>query len=162
MSRQQGNDLTRLEEWVSPLLAKLDSGERTQLARDLAFKLRSSQRQRIANQQNPDGSAFAPRKQQTVKNLRGKTGHIKRAAMFHKLRQAKYLKARISSGGKPNSISVGFFGQVATLARVHHYGLRDRVRPGGPEVQYEARQLLGFSKEDVEMIEEGLLGWLAG
>jgi phage virion morphogenesis protein len=77
--------------------------------------------------------------------------------MFHKLRQAKYLKARSNA----NSVSVGFFGQVASLARVHQYGLRDRVRPGGPQIHYEQRQLLGFTKEDEAMIEEVLVEHLS-
>jgi len=48
--------------------------------------------QRIAAQRDPDDAAFMPRKAQ--KNLRGKKGHIKRNAMFTKLRGGPYLKAK--------------------------------------------------------------------
>lgn len=76
--------------------------------------------------------------------------------MFKKLRQARYLKARSNT----NSISVGFFDRVDRLSWVHQYGLRDRVRPGGTQVQYARRQLLGFTAEDEAVIEAVLVEWL--
>lgn len=140
-------DLTHLEEWVAPLLAKLEARERRQLAATIGRDLRRSQQQRIARQQNPNGSDFAPRK------LQEKAGRIKRQAMFKKIRQAKYLKLRTSANG----LSVGFFGRVARVARVHQYGLRDRVRRGGKEVRYEQRELLGFSGTDIDAIRDTLI-----
>ncbi|MCP8687757.1 phage virion morphogenesis protein [Marinobacterium sedimentorum] len=141
------NDLTRLETWVTPLLQKIGPAERRQLARTLATELRRSQRQRIAEQHNPDGTAFAPRSGEE------KAGRIKRKAMFLKMRQARFLKARSNA----NSVSVGFFGRIARIARVHQYGMRDRVFPGGPEAQYQQRELLGYSARDLDMIQEILI-----
>ena len=146
------DSLTQLQDWAAPLLQQLDGKERRTLAKELGTELRRSQRERIRAQQNADGSNYAPRKAQQ------KSGHIKRKAMFVKLRQARYLKARTRS----DEVTVGFFGQVANLARVHQYGLRDRTRKDGPQVQYEQRELLGFSDADLEMIEEKLLQHLAG
>lgn len=145
------DDLTALANWAEPLLAKLDAGARRQLARHIAQDLRRSQAGRIADQKNPDGSPYAPRK------LRHKQGRIKRQKMFIKLRQRRHLKARVSSA----EISVGFFGRVARIARVHQYGLRDRVAPDGPQADYEQRELIGFTREDRAMIEARLLEYLA-
>ncbi|QDL32968.1 hypothetical protein EGO53_14670 [Serratia liquefaciens] len=43
--------------------------------------------------------------------------------------------------------SVQFAGQVQRIARVHHYGLRDRVSRRGPRIQYVKRCLLGVNRE---------------
>ena len=67
--------------------------------------------------------------------------------MFAKLRTTKYLKTAASA----DSASVQFEGKVQRIARVHHYGLRDRVSRKGPEVRYAERRLLGVNDE-AEMI----------
>jgi phage virion morphogenesis protein len=147
------NDLSELETWAGALLAKLQPAQRNAVNRKVAQDLRRSQAQRIAAQRDPDGSAYAPRKQR--KKLRGKNGRIKRqrAAMFGKLRLQKSLKIKPDA----NQIAIGFFGRVARTARVHQYGLSDRVSSNGPEYQYPARQLLGFSDADRELIRDSLL-----
>ena len=63
----------RGEEWVGPLLAKLDDQQRRALARNVARDLRRRQRERIRAQTNPDGTPYAPRKEQ---RLRAKQGSI--------------------------------------------------------------------------------------
>lgn len=138
------DELTALENWAAPLLARLQPGERRTLARKIGRELRRSQSQRIGKQQAPDGSQYAPRKQQ----LRQKAGRVKRAKMFAKLRQAKHFKVSAS----PNAVSVGFVGRVSRIARVHQDGLKDRVRPVGPIVRYAKRTLLGFSRIDRDLI----------
>lgn len=143
------DDLTQLDDWLAQLLAKLTPAERRTLARRVATGLRRRQRERIKAQQNPDGSAYAPRKPQN----RHQAGAIRRRGMFAKLRTAKYLRTRT---GKDAAVA-GFYGRIAHIARVHQYGLRDRVEPGGPRVQYPQRQLLGFSEDDREAIRDALL-----
>lgn len=147
------DDLQRLEEWASPLLARLQPAQRNALARRLAAELRRSQQQRIAQQRNPDGSAYAPRKPRA----REKAGRIRRA-MFERLRQAKHLKA----GGNANEVWVGFVGRTARIARVHQEGLSDRVAPDGPSVRYDRRELLGFTLADVELVQRFLVEHLSG
>lgn len=71
---------------------------------------------------------------------RTKKGRIKRQ-MFAKLRTTKYLKTTATA----DSASVEFDGQVQRIARVHHYGLRDRVSRKGSEVRYTERKLLGVN-----------------
>ena len=73
--------------------------------------------------------------------------------MFSKLRQARYLRAESDSTG----LAVGFVGRVARVARIHQYGESDRVAPGGPEYKYDARVLLGFTPDDLDMIRDMLL-----
>ncbi|MEA9586385.1 phage virion morphogenesis protein [Xanthomonas sp. WHRI 10064A] len=147
------DELTALETWAAPLLARLQEAERRKLARKIGTALRRSQSQRIGKQQAPDGSPYAPRKQP----LRDKSGRVKRAKMFAKLRQAKYFKVSAS----PNQVSVGFVGRVSRIARVHQEGLTERVRPGGPMARYERRVLLGLSAEDRRIVRDQLLDHLA-
>ncbi|OOW63307.1 phage tail protein [Xanthomonas campestris pv. leeana] len=142
------DELTAMENWAAPLLARLQPGERRTLARKIGTELRRSQSQRIGRQQAPDGTPYAPRKEQ----LRGKAGRVKRKKMFAKLRQAKFLKVN----ARPNEVSVGFMGRVSRIARVHQDGLSEQVRPGGPIARYKSRVLLGFSSTDRGMV-QGLI-----
>lgn len=148
------NDLEALETWAATLLERLEPGARNQLARSIGQELRRSQQKRVIAQQNPNGSKFAPRKQ---RNLRGKQGRIRRKLeMFKKLKNATYLKAR----GDSNAITVGFTGRIARIARVHQYGLKDRAERGAPDVQYERREVLGFTEADLDVIRDSLLAHL--
>lgn len=141
---------------LTALIANLSPQARRQLGRKIGQALRKSQSNRIARQQNPDGSAFEPRKPR--KEFGKKKGRIKRKAMFAKLRTARHLKVR-SNG---NEVSVGFNGSSATIAAVHQYGLKGTVnRNKGVKVQYAQRELLGFSDEDVELIENLILEQLS-
>ncbi|MFQ7458327.1 MAG: phage virion morphogenesis protein, partial [Klebsiella michiganensis] len=63
---------------------------------------------------------------------------------------AKHLKTAAIA----DSASVQFDGKVQRIARVHHYGLRDRVRSNGPLVRYEKRMLLGVNNKINGMISE--------
>lgn len=143
------DNLHALEDWAGVLLARLEPGARRQLNQQIGRELRRSQQQRVASQRSPDGTAYAPRK---PRKLRGKVGRIKRQ-MFSKLRQARHLKLRSTA----DAIAVSFMGRVARIARVHQYGLRDRPERGQAEVQYERRELLGFTDADLELIRDQLL-----
>ncbi|CAH6262735.1 hypothetical protein DAPPPG734_08570 [Pantoea agglomerans] len=76
--------------------------------------------------------------------------------MFAKLRTAKYMKTQDS----PNEAVIEFTGNVQHMARVHHYGLRDRPSRKGKELKYDTRPLLGLSKNDVIIIEVMLINHL--
>ncbi|GEN25394.1 bacteriophage tail completion protein S [Halomonas cupida] len=144
------DDLQSLEEWVAPLLEKLTPKERRKLARTIATALRRRQRERIADQQNPDGSAYEPRKP------RSQAGFVRRQPMFMKIRQAKYMRTRAA----PNSAEVSFMGRVARIAQVHQKGLRARVQSGGPSYDYPQRELLGYSEEDQRFIRDMVIDHL--
>lgn len=130
---------------LNGLIAALSPAARRKLAGEIAKELRKSQQQRIKLQKAPDGSPYQARKRQP---LRAKTGRIKRA-MFQKLRTSRYMKAT----GSENSAVVEFTGKVQRIAQVHQYGLKDRPNPHSRDVQYAARQLLGFSREDKQLVE---------
>lgn len=83
-------------------------------------------------------------------SIKGQRGGVKRkaAAMFSKLRTASHLKA----GATPDEAYVQFTARASRLARIHHFGLKDRVVPDGPETQYPQRELLGFSQADEDAV----------
>jgi phage virion morphogenesis protein len=141
-----------MEAQLSGLISKLEPSARRELARAIARELQPRQRKRIADQLNPDGTPFAKRKPQ----LRQKAGRIRRT-MFSKLRTARYLK----SSATANSAVVGFVGEVERIARVHQLGLRDRVQKGGKDAQYAARELLGFTDDDVSAVHDLVISHLA-
>ncbi|CZV53827.1 phage Virion Morphogenesis protein [Enterobacter hormaechei] len=134
---------------LAALLAALSPAGRRKLAGEIAKQLRTAQQQRIKQQKAPDGSPYQARKRQP---LRAKKGRIKRA-MFQKLRTNRYMKA----SGRENGAVVEFTGKVQRIARVHQYGLKDRPNVHAQDVQYAERQLLGFSSEDINRIENSIL-----
>ncbi|MGF7432101.1 phage virion morphogenesis protein [Pasteurella bettyae] len=135
---------------LTALLANISPPQRRKLAKNIGMQLRKSQSARIVQQQNPDGSAYEPRKprKERVKSRKTK-GRVKRQAMFAKLRTARFLKVRSNS----DEVSVGFEGRNAHIANVHQYGLTARVR-GNLKAKYAQRELLGFTDNDLDMIED--------
>ncbi|EQC2551767.1 phage virion morphogenesis protein [Enterobacter sichuanensis] len=132
------DDLQRVNDWLAALLKNLDPVARKRMMREVAQQLRRNQQNNIRLQRNPDGTGYEPRRE----TARTKKGRIKRQ-MFTKLRTTKYLRTAAAA----DSGSVEFTGQVQRIARVHHYGLRDRVSRRGPEVRYAQRKLLGIPRD---------------
>jgi len=152
-----------LEAWLEPLLAQLEPREVRQLARRLAAGLRRRQAERIAAQRNPDGSAYKPRSPQRVRRDAATPGHQRRErqrvqSMFAKLRTTKHLKARADATAATVEIS----GRTTHIASVHQYGLLDHPQPGGPEIRYPVRELLGFAADDLEWLRVSLREHLTG
>lgn len=148
------DDLQSLETWADGLLAKLQPAQRRTLNRQIAVALRRNQAGRIADQRAPDGQTYVPRKNRPA--LRSKQGHIqrKKGGMFKKIRLTKHLKTQHDA----HQLSVGFFGRVARIARVHQEGLTDEVsRKSKVKHRYTRRALLGFSQEDRALIGDMLL-----
>lgn len=146
-----------LEAWLEPLLAQLEPREVRQLARRLTTGLRRRQAERIADQRNPDGSEYEPRAPQRVRRVAVAPGPQRRErqrvrSMFTKLRTTKHLKARADA----TAATVEIAGRTARIASVHQYGLLDRPQPGGPEIRYPMRELLGFSTDDREWLQASL------
>ena len=63
----------------------------------------------------------------------------------------------MKASGRENVAVVEFTGKVQRIARVHQYGLKDRPNAHAQDVQYAERQLLGFSSEDINRIENTIL-----
>lgn len=147
------NELAPLEQWIGDLLSRLSDTEIKRINRLVGMELRRSQVQRIAAQENPDGSKFTPR---TQKNFRGKSGGIRRKKMFTKLRTAKHLINQSNS----SEITVGFRARSAMIAIVHQYG--EDAESFGHTFKMPERQLLGFKESELEQIRGAFLQFLAG
>ena len=145
-------ELQQDDAWLDALLAGLEPAARKRMLRDLAQQLRRSQQNNIRMQRNPDGTAYEPRRV----TARTKQGRIRRQ-MFAKLRTTKSLKAVASH----DTASVEFESRVQRIARVHHYGLRDRVSRKGMEVRYAKRRLLGMNHETDMLIQGKLFEYLS-
>lgn len=131
-------ELHEVDAWLAALLSQLEPAARKKMLREVAHDVRRVQQSNITAQRSPDGTAWEPRRV----SARSKKGRIRRG-MFSKLKTAKYLKAKASA----DVAEVVFVPEVQKLARVHHYGLRDRVSRRGPEVKYAERPLLGLNDE---------------
>nr|WP_226376302.1 phage virion morphogenesis protein [Pantoea stewartii] len=141
-----------VDAWLDALLAKLEPAKRKKMLREVARDVWRIQQANMTAQRAPDGSAWEPRRV----SARTKPGRIKRK-MFVKLKTAKYLKTKATG----DSAEVAFVPAVQRLARVHHYGLRDRVSRRGIKVKYAERPLLGISGETENRIGKILNRWLA-
>ncbi|WP_054633106.1 phage virion morphogenesis protein [Pantoea stewartii] len=145
------DNLHEVDAWLDALLAKLEPAERKKMLREVARDVRRIQQANMTAQRAPDGSAWEPRRV----SARTKPGRIKRK-MFVKLKTAKYLKTKATG----DIAEVAFIPAVQRLARVHHYGLRDRVSKRGIMVKYAGRKLLGINDELKNSIKEQLKKWL--
>ena len=138
------------------LLRNISKPRRRLLYQQIGRELARSQRRRIKAQQNPDGSPFEPRKKR--KQFRKKKGRIKNQLMFKKIVSPSHLKLRYEQEG----ISLGFYGGDAAIANVHQYGLYSSPSKYKDfKVKYDQRELLGFSEEDIEMIERFVIKAIA-
>lgn len=146
------SELNPFDTRLAGLIAKLSPQSRKSLAVAVSKRLRAGQQRHIKRQQAPDGTPYAPRKTR----LRNKK-RLRDRAMFSKLRTARYLKAQ----GNSDAAVVEFVGRVQRMVNVHHFGLRDRPTPHSEAVKYEARPLLGFGPDDVNIIETAVIEHLA-
>lgn len=146
------NELSPFDAHLAGLITALSPQSRKSLAVAVSKRLRASQQQNIKRQQAPDGTPYAPRKT-PLRN----TKRLRDRAMFSKLRTTRYMKAK----GSGDDAVVEFVGRVQRMANVHHYGLRDRPSPHSDPVKYEERPLLGFSPEDIKVIESVVVEYMA-
>lgn len=145
-------ELHEVDAWLDALLTQLAPAARRKMLREVARDVRRIQQANITAQRAPDGTAWEPRRV----SARSKPGRIRRK-MFAKLKTAKYLKAQADN----NASEISFVPAVQKLARVHHYGLRDRVNRRGTVVKYAERPLLGVNAEVESAVRDTLLRWLS-
>lgn len=69
---------------------------------------------------------------------------------------------KLKATGTPGVAEVFFGGGSDRLARIHHFGLRDKVKPGGPDYDYPARPLLGITDAQLDRVRDLLLSHLTG
>lgn len=145
---------------MAPLLDRLSDGERRKLAMAVARDLRAANAASIRAQKTPDGDAWEARKQ-PARNRRGEIRRKVQAGkagmrMFQKMGAAKNLKAMAS----PTEAVVGFVGRAERIARVHQFGLSDRVVPGGPVYQYPTRELIGITAAQAKHVRASISSYL--
>lgn len=141
-------ELHEVDAWLAALLSQLEPAARKKMLREVARDVRRIQQANITAQRSPDGTAWEPRRV----SARSKKGRIRRG-MFSKLKTAKYLKAQANA----DTAEVAFVPGVQRLARVHHYGLRDRVSRRGPIVKYAERTLLGLDADVIKIVHTALI-----
>lgn len=142
------DSLDQLAAWAAPLLAQLTPAARRAAMREVAQVLRQRQAERIKAQQNPDGTPYEARRPRH--QLKAKAGAIRRD-MFARMRRPANL--RMSSSSEEAVVFIN--PRAAATARVHQYGLRDRVdwrQANSPVVRYARRELVGLSGADVGLI----------
>lgn len=144
-------ELHEVDAWLDALLGQLEPSARKRMLREVARDVRRIQQANITAQRAPDGTAWEPRRV----TARTKPGRIRRK-MFAKLKTTKYLKAQASA----DQAEIAFAPAVQKLARVHHYGLRDRVNRRGLMVKYAERPLIGINEKLTENIKDVLVKWL--
>ncbi|WP_213749370.1 phage virion morphogenesis protein [Citrobacter freundii] len=143
------NDFKPFDDKLAGLIAALSPAARRRMAADIAKTLRACQQRRIKTQKAPDGTPYAARKRQPVKT---KKGRVKRE-MFAKLRTSRFMKATAGN----NAAVVEFTGKVQRMANVHQYGLKDKPGRNSTPVQYDARPLIGFDQDSIQLIENAIL-----
>ncbi|GAB1663147.1 phage virion morphogenesis protein [Mannheimia haemolytica] len=73
--------------------------------------------------------------------------------------EPRFMRLRLESEG----VSLGYEGGDAVIARIHQQGLIGRVRKDWDlKVKYASRELLGFTDDDLQMIEDYMINILAG
>ena len=143
------NNILQVKTAFTHLLQNISKPRRRLLYQQIGRELARSQRRRIKAQQNPDGSAYEPRKAQKVRSKKPKNRVKDR--MFKKIANPSHLKLRYTEQG----LTLGYSGGDSAIANVHQYGLKSRVSDKlAFKVKYAQRELLGFADEDIEMIED--------
>lgn len=147
------DDLSQLDAWFGRILEGLAPGQRRGAAIKLGQALRRSNLARIAANVEPDGSAMAPRL--PGRDRRGRLRTRSKAKMFRRLRQAR----RVKIDADPEGVELSFAsGRDDRIAAVHHFGQEDSVgrsRTGRTiRTRYAARQLFGFSDDDMQISAE--------
>nr|DAN96973.1 MAG TPA: virion morphogenesis protein [Caudoviricetes sp.] len=143
------SDFKPFDDRLAGLIAALFPAGRRRMAAEVAKMLRTRQQKRIKTQKAPDGTPYAARKRQPV---RAKKGRVKRE-MFAKLRTNRFMKAT----GSDEAAVVEFAGKVQRMVNVHQYGLKDKPGPKSKPVQYPARQQLGFSDDDIQIVQNTVI-----
>ncbi|NCG53722.1 phage virion morphogenesis protein [Serratia fonticola] len=146
------NDSLEVDAAIAAILLNLSPSSRKKMLGNVSRHLRRSQQKRITKQQNPDGSAYVPRKR-----MRDRNGNL-RGKMFNRMKMARNMKAF----GTQNDAVVTFKGPSMRKEEVHQFGLRDRTSSRGPEIKYPARELLGFTNTDEKQIFDLIITLIAG
>lgn len=118
------DDLSRLEDWAGALLSRLSAAERRQLNVSIARDLRRSQQRRIKANRNPDGSAYALRKQ--AKEARAKPVRF----LYRKPNGTERL-VDMRSWGYQGKLMVGYDREADAIRSFNRERVVRFLKPGG-------------------------------
>lgn len=142
------NNFSLLNQWLDQFAQQLQPNQKRYLMRLLAQGLRVRMRDRIKQQKDPNDRRFVPRKRDQV-------GKIKRSgAMFQNI--GRQIKTAYSA----STAEVGFSDRTAKIARIHQYGQVDRPTKTAKPTRYYKRELVGFSDDDIQYIEQTIIDFL--
>jgi phage virion morphogenesis protein len=136
-------DLNELLEWSKQTIAIMAPARRRILIRKLLMILRQRNLARMRKNISPDGEPWEARKKRRSKSQSKK--------MMLGLAKAKKMRLKANADGG----SMGFGDNL--IARIHHYGLLDKVSPTGPTIKYPERPLIGISEEDEHLVMQQLV-----
>ena len=139
------SDFEEVQKRFEGLITALAPSARLKLMRQISVDLAKNQRKRITAQQNPDGTAFAPRK--ISLRRRKKQNRIKTKKMFSKIKSARFLKRTVTDNG----LTIGYSGKISEIASAHQYGKTERH--GRKIYHMPQREILGITNEDKELVE---------
>lgn len=142
-------NFSALSHWLDGLAVALSPAEMRMLMRIITQGLRTRMRDRIKQQQNPDGTKFIPRKRDQIGNIR------RSGAMFQRINA--YIKTDYSK----DHAAVGFAYGTGQIARIHQFGLTRRPSAKSKPVAYPKRELAGFSEDDVSWIQKTILDFMS-
>ncbi|MGL4827154.1 MAG: phage virion morphogenesis protein [Vibrionaceae bacterium] len=143
-------EIAELAASFDALIKRLSPEAQKKLGFDIARRLRATQAARIKKNISPNGTAFTPRKPQPKR-----AGQIKKKLMFQKLNRQKWLKPSFANG----KAEVGFNGIASRIATEHQFGLKAKIN--NRLFTYPKRELLGFTQQEMDMIEETVIKHLA-
>jgi phage virion morphogenesis protein len=144
--------LDGLEEWMRMAIEAMAPRRRQSLFRDIARSLRKRNQSRLTKQTGPDGDKWPARVRAQGRDARVRD----RKKMMMGLRQAR----RMAIDANPDGSTIGWSGRDARIARIHHYGMKDRPSPGARQVRYPVRQLIGLADGDLELIRDRVMAHL--
>lgn len=143
------DDLERFQRDVGSLLAGLaDKGKLRTINRRIGVYLKNSSRTRIKQQQDVEGSAFAPRK--PIKARTAYQRHANRGKLLGNIARATHLKSKYTA----DRLQIGYRGRAAKLARWHNEGSVQRMKKAGYSIVVPRRHYMGISEPDWEMINQ--------
>lgn len=148
-----GNSLDAIEPFLAELIAAVQPTQRRKLITRIMRIARKANAQRIAANITPEGTPMAARKKRDP----GKKGLAKKGKMFKRIGKQNSLKIRTT----PDTGELRFVNAlVENTAAVHHYGLEGfvgRTRKGKViRTKYQARELLGFGREQEDFLDAAL------
>lgn len=146
------NEFKRFEDRLTGLTESLSPSGRRRLSAELAKRLRQSQQRRVMAQKAPDGTPYVPRQQQSAR----KRPVVLSEKCLRNLSPVVFAYPRQPGTG----INGVLRRKSPKIASVHQFGLSEETRKDGKKTDYPARPLLGFTGEDVQMIEEIILAHL--